>query len=168
MDIAGLADFPQCWAEILQDWRRGTVDRAAVIRALESGHPMPPEANALLAGLLDGSIKAKPGNKQEHPPRRMDGLMARTYEEIKTMLRHPDRIPDDYGKEWRAWLGALRSRSTGTVSEKAVEATARLFRCSPRRVRDSITRQNAVLKSIADTHGVTVDAVKRGQRYGEP
>lgn len=169
VDLAKLADFPADWAAILSDWRKGKVDKAAVVRALEAGHPVPAEANLLIAGLVDGSVKATPGNKKlDHPPRWMDSHVARTVASIQTMLLHPDRIPDEYGKQWRDWLGALRSRSNGTTNEKALEATAELFGCTTRRVRESVTRTNAKLKAIADDHGVTVADVKRVQRYGEP
>lgn len=60
-DLSTIKDSP--WGRILTDWRKGRIDRVAIVRALESGEPMPVQANALIAGLLSGALKATRGLK---------------------------------------------------------------------------------------------------------
>lgn len=158
------------WDTHVSEWRkRGEVDLASIVKLLETGEPVPAEATALLAGLLTGAVKArrglKPGIFASLSTRRM---VADDVARLETMLADPATIPDEFGKESRDVINALRLRNGGTMNSKARELVAEIFGISKSYVAQLITERNRGLQVIATQHGVTLADVKIALRIGEP
>lgn len=163
MDIAKIPDSP--WWPVLADFRKGKVDKAEIIRLLETDAPVPPEANPLLAGLLAGKIRARRGNKPMiHWYARQSAVELALG--LEGMIKDPSTIPADYDKETRDWIKAMGLQTVGTPRTKALEFAARAFGMSEATIKKLITARNKRLQAIADKHGVTVGEVKKA--LGKP
>ena len=154
-------------------WLRGEqVDRAAIVRALESGEQVPPMANTLLAGLLDGSIAAKPGCKPGRAASpSVRGSIANAVATYETMLSNTDTIPAEFDKETRDCLRALameKGFGALTSNQKARQLVAGMYGVSEAVVKQCIAEQNKQFAAIARRFGISLDDVKRALRHGQP
>jgi len=167
-NLFGLSLSP--WDTVVGKWKRkNEVDKTEILQLLEADEPIPAIAHPLLAGLIDGTIKARRGRKPGAYQKFMRKEIACTAARMETMLKDPDTIPDEYGKEWRDWLRAARmKRGDGTMSERAKRLTAELYGVTERFVRACIEQYNTQLRAIAKEHRVPLAAVKRAVGYGKP
>lgn len=146
------------WRLILERWQqKREVDKAAVVRLLESGEPVIVEANALLAGLLDGTMKATRGNKRgasrgdKLPDLRHVPIYQRIVSErvqwVESLLKDPAKIDALENKEQKDKFRALRMRGTGTENQKAKAFVAQEFGEKSRTIDWCIEQHNRTTKS---------------------
>jgi len=159
---------PSPWGSIVARWRKGNVDHAAVVAALRSGAPVPTQANDLLAGLLDRSVKARKGLKPLDMPAWLRRQIARQVAKFETMLKDPSRIPAEYDEEARRILQAARMQRTGTPHAKAMKLVSDLHGRPERTVRGYIQEDNASIRNLAQRWGVTLSEAKTKLEYGKP
>lgn len=133
-----LLDLPaDPWWRVVGDFRKGEVDKAEIIRLLETDAPVPPEANPLLAGLLSGQITARRGNKPVihwHAKR----FAADFALDLEGMIKDPSTIPADLDKETRDWIRAMGLQTVGTPRTRALEVAARMFGMSEATIRKAL------------------------------
>jgi hypothetical protein len=152
MDIATI-NISADWARVLTNFRAGKVDKAGLVALLRTGSPIPAEANELLAGLLEGTVAATRGNKENKVVSTvLGGLdLARFSFEVKMHMQDPSSIPDGLGKGYRNRIVALANQHGGTQT-KVDEFVADLFKfvaVTSRRVRNSRTDANRLADEIA-------------------
>lgn len=177
-DISDIKSGP--WHGVLwRWWRDDAVDKAHVLRLLETAEPIPPEANKLLLGLLSGKVKGQRGLKrlagitQTRSGRRE---VAHFFATVETMLRDPqsmDRTEADTGepifsKDVHDRIRALRMNSEGSIAKRARAETANCYGISERQVRECITESNKAMTKIAKTYGMTLDEFKKATGYAMP
>jgi hypothetical protein len=125
------------WHTILRDWRNGAVDRAAIIRALDSHEPVPDAVKPLLAGLLAKTIKATRGNKRD-PRVLVNRAGAATIKQqiadVAALLKKPQgQLTDDEAEALetiRALRGEMR-RPGQTAHKVALAEVARWYSTKP-------------------------------------
>jgi hypothetical protein len=170
MDLAKLTRSITPWATLVANWHKGKqIDRNEVIRLLESGKPIPLEANEFLAKALANEVKFKRGNKPSYPPQSAGyaKLVVATVDFIEAIIKNPETIPDgDEYKEGRADFIKMNQRATRkrakrtSARQQAKDEVAKMFGISVRRVESLITERNRELKRLANHFGVTVAEVK--------
>lgn len=169
-DISKIAWPRSPWDREIGKWKQGKeVDKARIVGLLENGEAVPVKANALLAGLITGEIKARKGNKPGRfasPLHRK--MLVEQVEVFATMIADPSKIPAEHDKEFQDWIKALHLQSHGTPHQKARKIVADWAACSDGLLRSFITERNNRLRAIAEEHGVTLAAVKKALKVGEP
>lgn len=178
MDISKLNVDGAKWWRVLKQWRNGKdIDGIEVRKLLESGDPVPVDANQMLADIVAGEAKLKRGNRAMYnddilkSPELVVGIVRR----IEGCIKDPAKLGEDADDETRAHYQELHRRSKLkrtqakiTPNAAAVKHAAIALDVSKSHVRTKIGEYNKYLKRMAQKYGITIEEAERRINLRKP
>lgn len=130
--MTDITDLDSPWWPILQSYRRGTLQKAAVVTLLKTGITPPPEALPMLADVIGGDCRLQEGRPAKYG-RQMQHLALFMVGEIQRIIENPDADDSDMPEHVIRDFEAARrcttycNRPRKTARQQAQEWVAEVF-----------------------------------------